>query len=233
MQPNQSSPKLRLAGALAGSLVLHAVLLGSPGSLVLHTKMDEGPAAHTMRTTSPLNARLIQATRSNSDLPAKVIEHAAIHLPLRPGKDPISSISTKPTYPMEPSNSIAPQPLTSVIPTQFYFPPHMLQRRPSPLQPISPPYPDELGHITGRVRLIVLINERGLVDDIRVQESVPSGLFDRATAVAFQEARYAPGMIDRRPVNSQLHVEVIYQSGAPPQVSNVMDLLTQPTAPRP
>lgn len=65
-------------------------------------------------------------------------------------------------------------------------------------------------NLDGRVVLRLLVNEEGAIDDVIVVESDPAGMFDQSAATAFRNARYFPGIKDRKPVKSQMVVEVRY-----------------------
>lgn len=79
---------------------------------------------------------------------------------------------------------------------------------PKPLGDIDPVFPVEAGLQEGMVVLRVFINEAGTVDEVRVLRSSPEGLFERSAEVAFQNARFSPGMLLGRPVKSQISVQV-------------------------
>lgn len=62
--------------------------------------------------------------------------------------------------------------------------------------------------LAGTVRARIYINERGLVDYVRIVESKPPGVFDKAALEALQRVRYEPAFIAGRPVKSQKLIEV-------------------------
>jgi len=100
----------------------------------------------------------------------------------------------------------------------WYYPARYLHRHPSPLKPIWPDYPASAQNIAGRVTITLFINEEGRVDQYRIGESDPNGIFDSAVIRAFTEANYVPGMIADVPVKSQLVAEVSFTPGAPPRM---------------
>lgn len=79
---------------------------------------------------------------------------------------------------------------------------------PRPLHDIEPEYPTQRGLREGVVVLRLLINEKGLVDDVTVIRSLPPGMFDTSAITAFGNARFSPGMFLGLPVKSQMTVEV-------------------------
>lgn len=106
---------------------------------------------------------------------------------------------------------------SGMFPWPWYYPARYLHRRPTPLKPIWPDYPESLKDQHGRVRILLLINEEGVVDQHRIEVSDPPGMFDAAVVAAFTTARYAPALIAGYQVKSQLLAEVSFEPGAPPR----------------
>lgn len=79
---------------------------------------------------------------------------------------------------------------------------------PVPLGEIDPEYPEAAGKRQGIVRLTLLINEEGIVDEAIVVYSRPAAMFDDAAVTAFSQARFTPGKFMGIPVKSRLTVEV-------------------------
>jgi TonB family protein len=104
-----------------------------------------------------------------------------------------------------------------MFPGPWYYPARYLHRRPTPLKPIWPDYSESLDDQHGRVRILLLINEEGYVDQHRIEVSDPPGMFDAAVVAAFTAARYAPALIAGYKVKSQLLAEVSFEPGAPPR----------------
>lgn len=78
------------------------------------------------------------------------------------------------------------------------------------LSVVNPEYPEGVGQREGALRLRVLINESGVVDDVEIVASMPKGVFDEAGIKAFREAKFSPGTIFGVPVKSSLLVEVFF-----------------------
>lgn len=107
----------------------------------------------------------------------------------------------------------------------WYYPARYLHRRVTPLKPIWPVYPEGATTISGRVTILLLVDEYGQVDQHRIIHAEPSGVFEAAVVEAFaRHARFAPGLITGYPVKGQLVAEVTFEPGAMPQTSfSVMD----------
>lgn len=69
-------------------------------------------------------------------------------------------------------------------------------------------YPESAGLREGRVVLRILINERGIVDNVMVTQAFPKEFFDEAAMAAFRTALFSPGKFLGVPVKSQLLIEV-------------------------
>jgi len=74
---------------------------------------------------------------------------------------------------------------------------------PRALQQTAPVYPERARKkgITGRVVLSLLIDAGGSVQDVRVTESQPAGVFDEAAVSAVKTWRFKPALYEGRPVS--------------------------------
>jgi protein TonB len=98
-------------------------------------------------------------------------------------------------------------------PDLAYLPRSLLTRPPAPQQSIDLLYP-ELAP-SGRFRAVVtlFIDDRGVVQRVRIDEADDSGLppvLEDATRQTFLRSAFAPGEIDGRPTRSRLRIEVEY-----------------------
>ena len=100
------------------------------------------------------------------------------------------------------------------LPAPYYHRTSELTERPAPLQPIEPRFPPGAPD-TGRMKLRLYINERGLVDAVDITEAEPAGVFEEAAAEAFGAARFRPGYKDKTPVKSQIALEVRFGEPLP------------------
>jgi protein TonB len=88
-----------------------------------------------------------------------------------------------------------------------------LPRRPSLLAPVSFSYPRDVRLQGGRVRVRILLDDKGRVEDMRVVNAVPPGVFDRTALSVLRSARYAPGFAGPTPLRSYLFMEVTFGPG--------------------
>jgi TonB family protein len=95
-----------------------------------------------------------------------------------------------------------------VLPGPRYLAAGELDQRPLPLTNITLEYPEGVPPRDARVVARILINEDGRVDEVQILSAGPESAFDRLVISAFGGASYRPGQRDRRPVKSQMTVEV-------------------------
>jgi periplasmic protein TonB len=98
-------------------------------------------------------------------------------------------------------------------PDANYLSRSQLTRAPSPQQSIDLLYPElaPSGHFRAVVTLF--IDDRGVVQRVRIDEADDSGLppqLEDATRQTFLRSTFAPGEVDGRPTRSRLRIEVDY-----------------------
>ena len=91
-----------------------------------------------------------------------------------------------------------------------YYAADVLGRRPIPLHPVVPKYPEGADGLSGKVRLVLFINENGGVDHASVLSSDLPAAFEMESVTAFSATRYAPGLIADKPVKARFVVEVAF-----------------------
>jgi TonB family protein len=87
-----------------------------------------------------------------------------------------------------------------------------LSVRAEPLTHVEIDYPARLANtgMSGRVRLVLHIDERGVVRKAQIEESVPEGVFDGAALAAWAEVPFSPAMKDGVAVKSLKHLEISF-----------------------
>lgn len=99
-----------------------------------------------------------------------------------------------------------------------YFKASEVEERAVPVVDPVPKFPDSVAATqagSGVVRLRVLINEWGKVDDAYVESADPPYVFDEAALTAFRGAWFYPAVRQGRFVKSQKLIEVVFGDGAP------------------
>ena len=197
MRANRNAPASRivrrarqLALPLACSLSLHLAVFYGWHSPLLYASIE--------RPGAPINARLLLAPeRAPTDRWADFGSEAgpeALTPPQAVAADPVGPAPAKPQAESAEDVSLA----AADTPA-------------APLGTIEPDYPQdpELHKLEGRVILRLLINERGAVDRVIVEDTgaLPAAFGDVAAA-AFLAARFDPARKAGAPVNSQMRIEV-------------------------
>jgi hypothetical protein len=189
------APAGRLAGALAGSLLLHAALL--TGLNAPPRDWLSGAAGGSAR---PISVRFQAPVAPAPAEPARV---AAV-LPQAP---PVQMVP-RPAPPAGAPHGGAQEQRAGILPPAKYYTALELDRRPQPLAAIEPAYPTLALSPVGRVTLALYINESGEVDRVVVESADQSGDFAGSAERAFGGARFLPGVRGGVPVKSLMRIEV-------------------------
>jgi periplasmic protein TonB len=102
-----------------------------------------------------------------------------------------------------------------LTPDATYYPAKQLDVYPQPLTPIKLNYPDTAAaeRIDGRLLLLLLIDEFGVVNEVSVVEAQPEGHFEEAALPVFRATRFLPAQKQGRPVKSRVLLQVNYIYG--------------------
>ena len=92
-----------------------------------------------------------------------------------------------------------------------WYPASELDVRAEPITPVEFNYPPKVAGLIGRVRVALLIDERGFVRKARVLEAQPEKLFEEAALSGWREVRFSPAMRDGVAVKSEKVVDVDFQ----------------------
>jgi len=174
------------------SLALHVVLLATARTSGVGRKAFEVPE-------SPLQV-LVNATSA----PA-----ASSLRPLPDRIEPLSNRRPRYTAMLPFSPAIMP-----AFDEQAYLPASDLTNPPTPVEEIRIGYPRGVHHLRVlTVALTLFIDERGHVENLRVEDPPLPEPYERAAVEAFADAKFRPGSDGVRPVKSRLRVRVAFDSG--------------------
>ena len=212
----------RLCVAIALSFLLHVTLLAG---------IPVNPTGGLPKVVSMITARLEPAAPVPADgAPASIEgETAADRMALVPADPAAAAIAgSKPTSasPKAESQSESPraiEPASSpsagiempLIRDPTYYPVKQLDVYPQPLTPIRLDYPDTAAsaRVDGRLTILLLIDEFGVVNDVSVAEAKPEGYFEEAALAVFRAARFSPAQKQGYPVKSRVTLQVKYLYG--------------------
>jgi TonB family protein len=102
-------------------------------------------------------------------------------------------------------------------PDPTYYKRSLLDEKPYIVTHVEPAYPSGAPPTGGKARIRLFINERGLVDDIKVEQSTPIARFGQVAAEAFKSAQFAPGKRAGNAVKSQILIELEFHPLMPQQ----------------
>jgi protein TonB len=203
----------RLLKACGVSFLLHVVLLiGIPVN----------PTGGVPSVVSVITARLEPAAPAESEPAAEIaplVPGDAVTPP--PAVSPPKSPEPKPEAKPETARASAPPsaPSTGIdlpfIRDPTYYPAKQLDVYPQPLAAIRLEYPDAAAkaRVDGRLLVLLLIDEFGVVNDASVVEAQPEGYFEEAALAAFRSVRFSPAQKQGRAVKSRVLLQLKYVYG--------------------
>jgi len=193
--PHTPAAAGRLRLALAVSALAHWALLATP---LVDTQR---PGAAPSIIDAPITVRFAPPPVAVRDAPA-VTEAIIGRVPGRPwpaaGNGGRKGSGLPPTMVAPPG---ANAPVALRVPDPTYYPARELDTHPQPTQPL------ELDWLpgAGSIRLLLLIDEHGIVNDISLVEG---GRLDQALRTALAAARFVPARKDGRDVKSRVLLSV-------------------------
>jgi TonB family protein len=188
----------------AASMLLHALALAvdPPGAMSIGQGSSGFPnALHAV--LSPLHA-VFESTASDS---GELFADAAP----APVSAPVSARQDTSQNGEEPAAASGFTAGAFPLPDRW-FSADELSVRAEPLTDVQVGYPAELAQrgLVGRVRLLLHIDERGVVRKAQIEESLPEGVFDSAALTAWADVRFSPAMKDGLAVKSRKLLEISF-----------------------
>jgi len=205
-EPAGIGPWPRLLAACVLSVMLHMILLGVPVN----------PTGGAPEMMSTIQARLEPADTADGNAAAPEVTPVP-----EKAVSPLTEPPEKPVQPRErpepaakPAAATPPSPATGIevplIRDPTYYPARQLDVYPQPVVMIQPKCPDGAiaQRINGRVQLLLLIDEFGVVNDTSIVDAQPAGVFDDVTVQAFRVARFVPAQKQGHNVKSRVVLRV-------------------------
>jgi protein TonB len=212
----------RLVVACGLSLLLHVTLL---------VGIPVNPTGGLPKVVSVITARLEPAAPAALGSPPATTEGESVAERVAPvAADPVApeiAGTRKPA--IGPSTETRPESQPAVGPASTpsaglevpfirdptYYPTKQLDVFPQPLTPIRLDYPDSAANarVDGRLTILLLIDEFGIVNDVSVTDAKPEGYFEEATLAVFRAARFSPAQKQGHPVKSRVMLQVKYLYG--------------------
>jgi periplasmic protein TonB len=149
-----------------------------------------------LQASDPNNAALAQASH---DLAAKLLDRA--HAAALAGKSPDADLTQAQHWGASPQDVLAVQqlaaPKAAAAPDLVALAATLKQTR-----SVAPEYPQDAltRQVSGSVLLAFTVDPTGATRDIKVLQSTPGGVFDRAAITAVRHWRYAPTIFNGAPI---------------------------------
>jgi periplasmic protein TonB len=204
---------MRLIKAVVLSFLLHlALLVGIPVN-------PTGGVPQLVTTT--ITARLEPASVESEPV-AESVAVVPDPTPAPRADQPPKSTQAKAETKPEPVRAVE-QPASSpasgievpFIRDPTYYPAKQLDVYPQPLNPIQLDYPESAASakVDGRLLVLLLIDEFGVVNDASIVESQPQGYFEDAALAVFRAARFSPAQKQGHAVKSRVLLQIKYLYG--------------------
>jgi len=141
---------------------------------------------------------------SKPDMPAPV----APITPAAREPDPLPRLNASPPIPSSQAN--LPTVSVPLLVDNTYYTAKEVDVHPRALQTIQPAYPEAAAaqNIQGWVLLKLKLDESGKVEEVKVADASPPGVFDQTTLDAFAKAHFAPAQKAGRAVKALVEIKV-------------------------
>ena len=198
----------RFALALVVSILFHAVA-------VIGLRAGIGTGNGPTRSVSMLTARLVTQQVTGHDQ-GHDMQHSLVQVT---AGSPDGHSTAERSERAQSADSVARSTLHSgsgtlpfdYLKTGYYYPAAHVHKPPSAIGDINFEYPPNSPIREGMVFAKVLINARGGVDMVVVENAEPAGVFDDVAVKALINAKFSPGLMHGIPVPTQLLVEIRYR----------------------
>lgn len=197
---------MRLAGALAASLLGHLLILNWAVPLSAGDRGGTGrPARFVLRATlTPMSADTGQRGQRVVSPGSNEGEAVPREVPAESSAVPAGALPTPATDARHGTNESE-----GGIRLLGYHPVASLSRRPEALGSFElPPIAGGDTGLAGRVEIRIWIGAKGDIDSLRLLSSSLPAAYDRAALDAFEKLRFTPGEINGMPVSSWVDVVV-------------------------
>lgn len=212
--PGEHGSWQRLGLAVLLSAALHAWIAVALPVKPARTNGASGPV---------LEARLMAASAAPAAEPTAAKKPPLVAVePLRPAVEEAKPVPEPAADPPAPIESRTERPLIEGPPgipvpqieDPEFYPARLLDEYPKPMADVELKYPQKAGleEMSGKVTLLLLIDELGIVVEATTVEADPPGYFEEAAIEAFRTVLFKPGQRNGRAVKSRLVVQVAFDA---------------------
>lgn len=212
---------LRLAAAITISALFHAWLatglrfepaghaLQRPG-VAIQVRLE--PAQPPVSFSRPRTTAILEPVDAVHEIANRASESRSVRE--MPGVRQ-SAAANQPKGPIaEPEITAAPAPglIFPATPDPVYYPARLLDVYPALPEPAGLIFPERAARdgVNGKVTMLLLIGDNGIVNEIKVVEAEPAGYFEDVARIAFIDKRFIPARKDGRAVKSQILISISF-----------------------
>ncbi|MDR3393214.1 MAG: TonB family protein [Sulfuriferula sp.] len=227
-EPELSPAARRVLAALLFSIGLHAAIIGLvrltpvrpsvPSVLQVQLPLPQAakpapvqPVATgvAVKAVSTISPQPIQSRPLPAVAPAPVPPLPAVH-PVTAVPEPRPVAQTHPGALTTPTKADLPTVNVPLLVDNTYYTAKEVDVHPRALRAIVPVYPQAAAdkNIEGWVLLEIRLDDTGKVEDVKVGDASPPGVFDQAAVDAFLKAGFIPAQKAGRPVKSLVEIKV-------------------------
>jgi protein TonB len=211
-------PRLLLAIVVSAALhlsLIYGITVRAPVPLaapLIARLQREPPALGELRAPATQDASPIPASPPTLN-PLPVTQGAPLARPqpttLAP---PAEEIPAPVPIPAPPPDSALPSVAMPLLADPTWYTAQQLDVYPRALAPARPAYPGQAAQqgLGGEVTLLLMVDERGSVEEVFVVQAAPEGYFEAAAVAAYRSARFEPAQKDGRRVRSRILVRVSF-----------------------
>lgn len=225
---SRSLDRRRFVMALGISIVLHATVLVWRGEHLRGVGSESLRAGQSLRVTlqsNPSNTTVLETTQPTeqilSESTAGQVEttfapsawSAPISTSASPSEDTKRTDSAEAASPRAGGGTPMGNETFAIPSLSPHVPAIEFTLRASVAQPIHYSYPADIPFQGGRVRVRLLLSEKGVLEDIKVMDSAPPGVFDREAIAILRAHSYAPARMGPYPMRSYLYMELTFSPG--------------------
>ncbi|BBP01968.1 energy transducer TonB [Sulfuriferula nivalis] len=224
-EPELSPAARRVLGALLLSLGLHAAIIGlvriAPAKVSVGTpavmqvqfsRMAPVEKSDAKVSTNALSQPVMQATApSLTSVPVAL--PSPPHIAATPVAEPDKQTVTHAAVIAPPNPEKLPQIDLPVNVDTTYYTAKEVDVHPRALATIQPVYPmaAAANNQQGWVVLHIKLDETGRVEEVKVADATPAGVFDEAALEAFRQGKFSPAQKSGRAVKSLMEIKVWFK----------------------
>ena len=230
-EPELSPAARRVLAALLLSLGLHAAIIGlvrlAPSVITVGSPpvMQVNLPAHRIATEAelvkPVKGDMAVMTASASKDVVILASPPDLHIRNTALPHPADAAASLAAPVAQSVAASVPLPAQSGLPTvnvpllvdNTYYTAKEVDVHPRALQPVVPVYPETAAdqNIQGWVLLKIKLDEAGKVEEIKVGDATPPGVFEQAALDVFTKAQFAPAQKGGRAVKSLVEIKVWFK----------------------